>query len=62
MEGDYSNSGITKGSTGDEIFMHYHDSSYLIQAIKSNGLELIHEERITNGNDIDLIILAKKHS
>lgn len=62
MEGDYSNSKITKGSTGDELYMYYHDSSYLVKAIKSNGLELIHEERIPNGNDIDLIILAKKHS
>lgn len=62
MEDDYSNSRLVQGSTGDEIFIYYHDSSYIIKALKSNGFSILLEERIPNGNDLDLIILAKKHS
>ena len=62
MEDDYSKSGIVKGSSGDEIYMHYHDSSYIIEALKSNNFSILLEERILNGNDTDLIILAKKHT
>ena len=36
---------VLKGSTGDEIYMHYHQSDYLIAALKNNGFELIEEQR-----------------
>ena len=30
---DYSLSGFKKGSTGDEIYMHYHQADYLTEAL-----------------------------
>lgn len=65
MEGDYSTSGFRKGSTGDEIYMHYHQADYLIEALKSNGFEIISESRkvypANDGSDtVDLILIASK--
>lgn len=65
MEDDYSTSGFRKGSTGDEIYMHYHQSDYLIAALKNNGFELIEEQRkvypANDGSDtVDLILIARK--
>lgn len=65
MEDDYSTSGFRKGSTGDEIYMHYHQADYLIEALKSNGFEIISESRkvypANDGSDtVDLILIAKK--
>jgi 2-polyprenyl-3-methyl-5-hydroxy-6-metoxy-1,4-benzoquinol methylase len=61
MEDDYSRSGYKKGSTGDEIFMHYHETAYLKEALEANHFKLLHEERIHNtGADTDLVLVAKK--
>jgi len=34
MEDEYSKSGLRRGSTGDEIFMHYHEAAYLTEALE----------------------------
>lgn len=65
MEDDYSKSAFKKGSGGDEIFMHYHQADYLIQALKENNFKLIdiqHQDYPTqDGTKVtDLIIIAEK--
>ena len=65
MEDDYSKSGYKKGSTGDEIYMYYHQADYLIDALKKNGFEIIQEQRKKyqmqeNIDTVDLILIAKK--
>jgi trans-aconitate methyltransferase len=41
MEDDYSSSAFKKGSTGDEIFMHYHEAGYLTEAFIKNNFNII---------------------
>ena len=65
MEDDYSKSDFKKGSSGDEIFMHYHQGDYLTEALKTNGFTTINVIRqnypTTDGSKvIDLIIIAQK--
>ncbi len=65
MEDDYSKSGYRKGSTGDEIYMYFHQADYLIEALKKNGFEMIEERRKKyqmqeNIDTVDLILIAKK--
>ncbi len=64
MEDDYSKSGFKKGSTGDEIFMHYHQADYLIDALKASGFKMIDLQRkIYDAADktktVDLILIAQ---
>ena len=65
MEDDYNKSEFKKGSTGDEIFMHFHEGEYLTEALKANRFKMIHVIRqnypTTDGTEvIDLIIIAQK--
>lgn len=65
MEDDYSKSGYKKGSTGDEIYMYFHQADYLIAALKKYGFEIIEEQRKIyqmqeNVDTVDLILIAKK--
>ena len=64
MEGDYNTSGLEKGSTGDELYMHYHEGTYLIDALEKNGFHIVKIERLENsgqkGTSTDLIIIAGK--
>jgi ubiquinone/menaquinone biosynthesis C-methylase UbiE len=65
MEDDYSKSGWQKGSTGDAIFMHYHQEDYLVEALKNVGFRIVETQRksysAADGNPIiDLILIAKK--
>ena len=65
MEDDYSKSGLKKGSTGDEIFMHYHQEDYLSEALKQNGFKNIALQRKKfpeqDGSETtDLILIAQK--
>lgn len=65
MEDDYSKSGFKKGSAGDEIFMHYHKTDYLTNALTENNFKIINLKRQdypeTDGTiTIDLIIIAQK--
>lgn len=65
MEDDYSKSGYRKGSTGDEIYLYFHQADYLIEALRKNGFEMIEEQRKKyqmqeNIDTVDLILIAKK--
>lgn len=64
IEGSYSDSGLKKGSTGDEVFMHYYESAAIEGWLLEAGLELISISRVSvAGNphqDTDLILLAQK--
>ncbi len=65
MEGEYANSGFQKGSTGDEIYMHFYNSDNLNSLLNQNGFKILNLIRIkssmTNGAEvIDLIIIASK--
>jgi len=65
MEGHYSNSGIRISSSGDEVFVYYHDSKFLESELIKSGFEIINIQlqpdltQVTETND--LIVLAKKH-
>lgn len=61
MEADYSTSGLTKGSTGDEIFMHYYLEKDLVPILDKNRLNILKIERFPTSDPSinDLIIIAK---
>lgn len=64
MEDDYSLSGFKKGSTGDEIYMHYHQADYLTEALIESGFSIVNIQRKTypaadNTPVVDLILIAK---
>jgi 2-polyprenyl-3-methyl-5-hydroxy-6-metoxy-1,4-benzoquinol methylase len=64
MEDDYSKSDFKKGSSGDEIFMHYYPADYLIGLLKEHHFDIIHIDRKVyqekDGiNTTDLILIAK---
>lgn len=64
MEDDNNKSRFQKGSSGDEIFMNYHQADYLIHALENNGFNVIDLQRkhyIHNEQDTtDLILIATK--
>lgn len=65
MEDDYSKSDYKKGSSGDELFMHFHEGDYLTDALRANGFKHIDIKRqnypTTDGSKVtDLIIIAQK--
>lgn len=64
MEDYYSKSAYKKGSQGDEIFMHYHEESYLVKSLAENGfkIEFTDRKNSTSNNEpvVDLILIAKK--
>lgn len=53
MEKDYSESGIQKGSQGDEIMMHFHEEKYLREALVENGYEVAFTERVNTINSVN---------
>lgn len=64
MEDDYEKSGIVAGSTGDTLFMHYHEAAYLNDALSANGFTTIYQNRLqTQSGDktiIDLMLIGQK--
>ncbi len=65
MEKNYALSGIEKASTGEEVYMYYHESGYLEQALEANGLTVVMVQRKDfpgkdGENIIDLILIAQK--
>lgn len=63
MEADNSRSGYEKGSSGDEVYMNYHEAPYMLEALTTAGLSLVYEDRKTyehNGKaTCDLILIAQ---
>lgn len=64
MEDDNSNSKYVKGSTGDEVFMNYHEADYLTKTIEQDGFKIISIDRkeylYNEEKTTDLIIIAIK--
>lgn len=65
MEDDNSKSNYVKGSTGEELFMNYHEASYLTNVLEISNFEIISLDRIEyetipNEKTVDLIIIARK--
>ncbi len=64
MEDSYEKSSWKKGSSGDELFMHYHESEYLLEALKDMGCEILHIKRYNyiHGEEptTDLVLIARK--
>lgn len=66
MEDSHDKSSYQKSSSGDEIYVNYHEASYLIDTLKHAGMKIIREERKRyqhNGKaTCDLILIAKKQT
>ncbi len=64
MEDDNEKSRFQKGSSGDEVFMNYHEADYLTEALANNGFRIIELQRknyVHNEQDTtDLILIATK--
>src|SRR2546428_495414 len=65
MEDDYNNSGLRKGSSGDEIFMHYHQADYLTTTLEENHFKILNLSRKVypaqeGTTTTDLLIIAVK--
>jgi len=45
MEDDYSKSGYQKSSNGDELYVHYHEAGYLVEAMEKKGFKVDLVER-----------------
>lgn len=65
MEDNYSNSSFKKGSTGEEIFMHYYLEGDLRELLEKNNFRVKMVQRkesiLTDGSKVtDLIVIAEK--
>ena len=66
MEDDYSKSGLVKSTSGksEEMFIHYHELSYLTNALIENDFEILHTSRsLIEGQEEDsvrdLVLIAR---
>jgi len=61
IEADYNHSGLKKGSTGDEMFLHYYLEKDITSILKKNDFEILDLKRINSPSQEtkDLIIIAK---
>lgn len=67
MEKPYSESGLQKGSKGDEIMMHFHEKEYLSAALFANNFDVIKISRVitemtTGEKVVDLCMVAQSTS
>ena len=65
MEDDYNKSGLKSSSSGEQLFMHYHQADYLTKAMEDNGLSILNLLRKDYPEQdgsitIDLVIIAGK--
>ncbi|WP_412986066.1 class I SAM-dependent DNA methyltransferase [Pontimicrobium sp. IMCC45349] len=67
MEGKNSTSGYKLPSSGEgpELFINYHETEYLIKALKENNFEITHQSlqdypEYNSSASVDLILIAKK--
>lgn len=64
MEGEYENSGYQSNNTKDQVFIYYHQATYLLEELESMGFEIINYKREPfalddESNTIDLFIYAR---
>lgn len=55
IEGDYEQSGFESGSSGDKVFVYYHQVDYLQEQLTKNNLELIELKKIDYPKTADII-------
>lgn len=65
IEDLYHLSGPRTGSTGDQIYMHYHEKKYLSEAIQNIGSEILYSENLKSPSqeqltESDLILISVK--
>lgn len=65
MEDDYDNSRLESSSSGDQMYVHYHEADYLTQALLDNDFEIIALQRKEypkqdGSTTTDLVIIAGK--
>lgn len=65
MEDDYEKSGFRKGSTGEEIYMHYYPKAFLKEALQNAGFKILKAKRQDypekdGSQTVDLILIAQK--
>lgn len=65
MEDDYSKSGLKTSSAGNQMYMHYHQSDYLIAALERNDFDVIYFKQQPYPEQdgtitTDLLLIAKR--
>ncbi|WP_303309825.1 trans-aconitate 2-methyltransferase [Hymenobacter sp. BT730] len=65
MEDEYSKSGLQYSSSGEPLYMYFHQADYLLAALTENGFRNIEVQRLTTSGQngavtTDLLILASK--
>lgn len=65
IEGDYEHSGYETGSSGDKVFVYYHQETYLKKALKQQNFEILktmHKDYPKGDTELQIhsIIIAKK--
>jgi 2-polyprenyl-3-methyl-5-hydroxy-6-metoxy-1,4-benzoquinol methylase len=65
MENDYDKSAIQRASSGDEMFIHFHEAAYLVHALEENGFNILDIQRKVypdgHGSEtIDLVVIAQR--
>lgn len=64
MEGEPSQTGWYTGSTGDRMFLNYHQEKPLVEAIENSGLTVVRNEKIDalmNGSPVvERILIAQQ--
>ncbi|RYE25640.1 MAG: class I SAM-dependent methyltransferase [Sphingobacteriales bacterium] len=64
MEDDHANSGLERNSAGDEVYVYYYQSEFLVDALEQNSftvIETFRQDYIYNNKTInDLILVARK--
>lgn len=66
MEDDYEKSGWQSSSSGDQVYMHYHEAGYLTDVLTESGFRIVDLQRIiypeNEGITTDLVIIAVKQA
>jgi cyclopropane fatty-acyl-phospholipid synthase-like methyltransferase len=67
MEDYYKKSGYETGSNGDQIFVHYYEGQYLINALEKKNFDIVGTFRksniMSNGKEVvDLVIISKSRN
>ena len=64
IEGSHTNSGLKKGTTGDEVFMYFYESGEIEDWLSQSGMQLLTKRRVSVINnscqDTDLLLIAEK--
>jgi ubiquinone/menaquinone biosynthesis C-methylase UbiE len=59
MEGDYSQSGLQRSSSGNELYIYIHEEAMFLQAIEGY-CSVVHRSSVANATGFDKILVAVK--